>query len=274
MKSESNSQTNPLKMRPLEAGGPFVLSPTPCSTRRVEFFKRGNIILGFYTVIAMASKAGEDTIKKAEKEGKFKSDTWFRIKMEPSGGIAQMNYGLFKKYFAKAGAHLTNQVFLMLYGNFEAYVSDLVLDALTQMNLVPDPYEETLRLMYTSKWRGKIDRITQKLGVSLGTRVFVNKFREIDMGFLGERCNNPIEFMEKAADLRHRLVHYSGRVDKAFIAAYPKAGLVEGDSITLPFGFPMELQLFFSHLTDVIDDAFSSKFGWQRKIVAPEALTE
>ncbi len=142
------------------------------------------------------------------------------------------------------------------------------------MNLVPHPYEETLRLMFTSKWRGKIDRISQKSGVGLGTGVFVNKSREIDMGFLGERCNNPVEFLEKAADLRHRVVHYSGRVDKAFAMAYPKAGLAEGDSITLPFGFPMSFQLFFSQLTDVIDEVFSLKFGWERKTVAPETLTE
>lgn len=274
MRAENEKQPNPLGMRQLEEGGPFVLPATPCSTRRVEFFKRGNTILGFYSAIAMASKTGQDVINQWEREGKLKQDTPLRINMKPSGGIIQTNYGLFKKHFANAGIHLTNQVFLMLYGNFEAYLADLVLDALTQMNSDRDPYEETLRLMYMSKWRGKIDRISHKVGVRLGTRVFVNKFRHIDMGFLGERCKNPIEFLDKAADLRHRLVHSSGRVDEAFVAAYPKAGLSIGQTISLPFGFPVPLQLFFSHLTEVIDEAFSSKFGWPRTAVAPETLTE
>ena len=223
----------------------------------------------------MTSKTGQDVISRWEKEGKFKLDTPLRINMGPGGGIIQTNYGLFKKHFANAGAHLTNQVFLMLYGNFEAYLSDLVLDALTQIGSVADPYEETLRLMVRSKWSAKIDRVNQKLGmgVRLGTRAFVNKFRDVAMGFLGEQCKNPIEFLEKAADLRHRLVHSSGRVDKNFLAAYPKAGLSIGQTISLPFGFPIPLQLFFSHLTDIIDEAFSDKFGWQRTTVSLENLT-
>lgn len=268
----TNKDENPLGMHPLEEGGPFVLPPAACSQRRLEFFRRGNTILGFYTVTAIVSKTGQDVISNQEKLGKFKPDTAFRLKMG-DGSIAQMNYGLFKKYFTKAGAHLTNQVFLMLYGNFEAYLCDLVLDALTQMK-VSDPYEETLRLMYTSKWRGKMDRITQKLNVPLGTKVFVNQFKDIDMGFLGQQCKNPIEFLEKAADLRHRLVHYSSKVDKEFLNVYPNAGLSEGDTISLPFGLPMSLQLFYAHLTDVIDKAFSSKFGWQRTVVPIEKLTE
>jgi len=277
MQSAANDKRdNPLNMHQLGEGGPFVLPATPCSARRVEFFRRGNTILGFYSAIAMTSKTGQDAISQWEKEGKFKPDTPLRITMEPSGGIIQTNYGLYKKHFANAGIHLTNQVFLMLYGNFEAYLSDLVLDALTHVGSIADPYEETLQLMVASRWRGKIDRINQKLGIGilLGTRTFVNKFRDIDMGFLGERCENPIEFLEKAADLRHRLVHSSGRVDSEFVAAYPKAGLSIGQTISLPFGFPIPLQLFFAHLTDVFDEAFSKKYGWPRTIVSPETLTE
>ena len=267
-----NKETNPLGMRQLEDGGPFVLPPSPCSQRRIEFLKRGNTILGFYTVMSIVSKTGGDVITRQEEQGKFRTDTPFRLKM-PNGNISQMNYGLFKKYFANAGSHLTNQVFLMLYGNFEAYLADLVLDALTQMN-IPDSYEETLRLLYTSKWQGKIDRITQKLKVQLGTRKFRNGFRNIDMDFLGQRCQNPIDFLEKVADLRHRLVHYSGRVDKQFVTDYPKSGLSEGSLISLPLGFPMSIQLFFVHLTDLIDEAFCLKFGWQRTVVTIEKLTE
>lgn len=273
MKDKStNKDDNPLGMRPLEDTGPFVLPPTACSQRRLEFFRRGNTILGFYTVTAIVSKTGQEVISNQEKQGKFKLDTAFRLKMD-DGNTAQMNYGLFKKYFTKAGAHLTNQVFLMLYGNFEAYLCDLILDALTQMK-ESDPYEETLRLMSTSKWRGKMDRVTQKLNVPLGTRVFMNQFKDIDMRFLGQQCNNPIEFLEKVADLRHRLVHYSGKVDKEFSKAYPNTGLSEGATISLPFGLPMSLQLFFAHLTDVIDKAFSLQYGWQRTVVPIEKLTE
>ena len=277
MQSAANDKRyNPLNMRKLEEGGPFVLPSTSCSARRVEFFRRGNTILGFYSAMAITSRAGEGAISQGEEKGEFKPDTQFRLTMGPNGGVIQMNYGLYKKHFANAGIHLTNQVFLMLYGNFEAYLCDLVLDALTHLGSIVDPYEETLQLMVTSRWRGKIDRIDKKLdiGIRLGTRTFVSMFRDIDMEFLGERCENPIEFLGKVADLRHRLVHSSGRVDSEFVAAYPKAGLLPGQTISLPFGTPLPIQLFFARLTDVFDEAFSKKYGWHRTIVSPETLTE
>jgi hypothetical protein len=222
---EKKEDPNPLKMYQLENGGPYVLPSTECSSRRKEFFQRGNTILTFYTAIALTAKVGQDVLSNGEKEGKFREDTPFRVNMEPSGGIMQFNYGLYKKAFSKAGAYLTNQVFLMLYGNFEAFVTDLVLDSLYQINFQPDPYQEALNLMSSSKWRGKIDRITKKIGVNLGIGVFVKKFQGVDMGFLGEQCHDPIEFMEKVADFRHRLVHYGGRIDKNFLTQYPKTVL-------------------------------------------------
>jgi hypothetical protein len=184
-----------------------------------------------------------------------------------------MNYGLYKRLFAEAGKHLTNQVFLMLYGNFEAYLGDLVMDGLTQMGTKPDPYEKALELMVLSKWEGKIDRICLKLDVPLGKGVLTTKFEGFDLGFFNEKCKNPVEFMEKLAELRHLLVHSCGRVDNAFLPAHPNLGLAAGQVIPLPFKLPMELQLFFSHLSDAFDEAFSSTFGWQRIPVAPETLT-
>jgi hypothetical protein len=273
MGAGDGKKTNPMGMRPIEAGGPFVLPPTLCSKRRVEFFKRGNTILGFYSAIGLAARIAQDVFDQWDKEGKFKPETPFRATMRPGGEMSQMNYGLLRKHFSKSGIHLTNQVFLMLYGSLEAYIADMVLDALTQ-NGHADPYEETLRLMYTSKWFGKIDRIGKKLDVGLGGRVFLDKFRDIDMGFLGEECKNPIDFLEKSADLRHRLVHSGGRVDKEFALMYPRAGLAAGQSISLPFGFPISFQLFLAQLTEAIDEAFSARFDWQRTSVSPERLTE
>ena len=98
--------------------------------------------------------------------------------------ISQLNYGLFKKLFSRAPSHLTNQVFLMLYGSFEAYIADLVLDGLTHQD-TKDPYQEALHLMVLAKWRGKIDRIGQKLNVGLGKLRFVAKFRDMELEFWG-----------------------------------------------------------------------------------------
>jgi len=269
--SEAPDESNPLNMYQLYEQGPYVLPATLCSARRAEFLRRNNAILGFYTVITITSKQGSDVITQAEQQGKFKDDTPFRLTISP-GAVSQFNYGLFKKLFSHAGAHLTNQVFLMLYGSFEAFVADLVLDGLSREG-VRDPYQDTLNLMVLAKWRGKIDRINKRLKVGLGKRRFVTKFKNIDMGFLGDRCTDPLEFLEKAGDLRHRLVHSSGRVDAALAAEYPKAGLKMGDAISLPFDLPFALQFFFAHLSDLFDEAFASRFCWQRTKMAPETLT-
>ena len=97
----------------------------------------------------------------------------------------------------------------MLYGSFEAYIADLVLDGLTHQD-TKDPYQEALHLMVLAKWRGKIDRIGQKLNVGLGKRRFVAKFRDMELEFLGEQFKDPLEFLERAGGLRHLLVHSSG----------------------------------------------------------------
>ena len=51
---------NPLGMKELMAGGPFVLPPMPCSSRRTEYFRRNNRFLATYaTLIAFAGQGQE-----------------------------------------------------------------------------------------------------------------------------------------------------------------------------------------------------------------------
>lgn len=59
---KENRRTSPLGVRPLEDGGSFTLPSTTCSPRRLEFVRRGNIMLGFYTTVAIVSKTGQDVI--------------------------------------------------------------------------------------------------------------------------------------------------------------------------------------------------------------------
>ena len=130
---------NHLDMYQLYQDGSYVLPQTKCTNRRIDFVGRANSILGFFTVISIASKQGLDSLFKAEREGVFTDDTVFRLNIFPGGASSNLNYGLFKKAFSCAGGNLTNQVFLMLYGNFEADVGDIVLDGLSSEN-VEDPY--------------------------------------------------------------------------------------------------------------------------------------
>lgn len=258
-------------MHKLPDGGPFVLPPTPATARRQEFLQRANSILGFYAALTITASEGKKVIDAHEQSGERVDGTTMRL---PFGGrgIAQFNYGAFKRFHASAGATLTNQVFLMLYGNFEAFLSDLVLDALSQLGDSQDPEQEVIDLMMSAKWPGKLDRMAQRLKVKLGKRMLVRHFSGIDMGFLGEATDDPRVYLQMMADLRHRLVHAGSKANQLFAARYPKSGLNAGDRINLPIGLPLELQLWLAHLSEAIDGAFASRFGWERAMVAPESL--
>ena len=125
----------------------------------------------------------------------------------------------------------------MLYGSFEADVADIVLDGLSSEN-VENPYQDSLNLMVLSKWRGKVDRIGQRLNIVMSKRRIVNKFCDIEMNFLGAPCTDPIEYLEMTAELRHRLVHSGGRMDQDFVDRCPKADLKIDEAILFPYHIP------------------------------------
>lgn len=270
---DSGGKKNPLKMISLDIDGPFVLPPTTCTNRRSEFLKRGNTILGFYLTLALYSDKGRETMDALEKSGQLKYDTPIRMKSDKEGIDSRLNYGLLKKLFARAGAQLTNQVFLMVYGNFEAYLLDIIADGLKGLSHT-DPQEEAIQLMMGTTWRGKFDRITQKLQIKLGRGILTAKFVNFDMGFFGEKCTDPIDFLDRMADLRHRLVHSTGRADDSLLSKYPNSGLHIGDVISLPFGLPYGIHFFFVLMTEVVDQAFVDRFGWPMSVIAPEKLVD
>lgn len=137
----------------------------------------------------------------------------------------------------------------MLYGSFETFVTELVIDGLTAQNEA-NVFDNALRLMVLRRWQGKMDLMDHRLEVGLGRRQFVRWFKDIDMGFLGVPCPDPLDFLEKASDLRHRLVHYSGKADSKLVNDYPQSGLTVGQNITLPLEQPFDIQVFFADLSD------------------------
>ena len=269
MSDQDHSDRNPLRMKTIGPEGAYVLPNVMCSKRRQEYFERANEILGFYATISFYSAEGQKTIEAAAKCHNIVDSTPFRILMK--GPVIEGNYGTFRNSFQTAGAQLTNQVFLMIYGNFEAFLLDLVLDGLVAVGET-DAREKAVQLMYSARWQGKLDSISQKLGVPLGKHSRSQKFRQVEMRFLGELCVDPVDFLQKMADLRHRLVHSTGRADSQLISMYPAAGLHDGGFIALPFALPIDVHFFFVLLTDFIDESFAKRFGWTRTSTASEKL--
>jgi hypothetical protein len=262
---------NPLEMKPLAEGGPFVLASMPCSQRRREYFQRANRIIATYATVTAYSAQGQKAIEAGAAAGKVGDSTPIRIVL--GDHAFQTNYKMVRSAFAKAGAQLTNLVFLLLYGNFEAFLADLACDALSTLGTA-EPFEEAVTLVAMTKWKGKLDRIAQKFSLPLGHKRYVAAYAGIDMQFLGKTTEDPVEFLQATADLRHRLVHAAGRADAHLLAEYPQSGLTEGVLIELPFGLPVGLHFWFVPLTDLLDEAFSTTFGWTRETTAIDQLID
>ena len=137
-----------------------------------------------------------------------------------------------------------------------------------------EPLQDAVSLTASTKWAGKLDRISQKFTLKLGKRHFVDRYKNIDMRFLGKATKDPIEMLQAMADMRHRIVHSAGRVDSKLIEEYPKSGLKEGEFIQIPFGFPFDIHFFFVPITDLLDEVFCTKFNWSRIMIAPERLID
>lgn len=265
------SGKNPLGMRSIAEGGPFVLLAMPCSQRRKEYFQRANRILATYATVTAYSSQGQKAIDAAMAAGQIVDSTPIRITF--GDHIFQTTHRMVRLAFARAGGQLTNQVFLMLYGNLEAFLTDLAHDALSVLGST-DPLQEAIALVVSTKWAGKLDRIAQRFSLRLGHRNYVMAYKDIEMQFLGRTTGDPIEFLQAAADLRHRLVHSAGRADSRLLADYPRSGLVQGALIELPFGFPVSIHFFLVPFTDLLDEAFCTKFGWARPVTTVEQLID
>lgn len=258
-------------MKPLAEGGPFVLAPMRCSQRRREYFQRANRIIATYATVTAYSAQGQTAIQAGAAAGKVVDSTPIRVDL--GDHAFQTSYKMFRAAFAKAGAQLTNLVFLQLYGNVEAFLADQVCDALSTLGS-KGPFEEALALLATTKWKGKLDRIAQKFSLQLGHRRYVAAYAEIGMQFLGKSTDNPVEFLQATADLRHRLVHAAGRADARLLDEYPQSGLTEGALIELPFGLPVALHFWFVPFTDLLDHAFSTAYGRTRETIAIDQLID
>jgi hypothetical protein len=180
---------------------------------------------------------------------------------------------MLRSAYAKAGAQLTNLVFLQLYGNFEALLADLTCDGLAALGSV-EPFDEAVALVSMTKWKGKLDRIAQKFALGLGHKRYIAAYSGIEMAFLGNSTTDPLEFLQAAADVRHRLVHSAGRADAQLLAEYPQSGLLEGGLIELPFGLPVGMHFWFVPLTGLLDEAFSARFGWARETNSIDQLID
>ena len=158
-------------MQSLDPEGLYVLPPQLCSERRREFFVRANQILGSYSIIFGYSNFGKNWIEREAKKGRFIETTPMRITI--NGRTIQTTYRKLKEMYKKGVPRLSNYIFLMIYGNFETFLSDLVCDGLTKQGQ-SSPIEETIRLMMTTKWIGRLT-VSHNYLTSTWERIIANR---------------------------------------------------------------------------------------------------
>jgi len=180
-------------------------------------------------------------------------------------------YKVLRSRFPTLTQRLTNQAFLMIYGNFEAFLGDMVRDAFAASGS-PDPEGETLKTLSRKSWPGRFDAIHQRVGVRLPKRQFTVAFQNRRLVFLGQQRKDPRQFLDDLAQVRHLLVHSAGRLNAGFLQQYPRAGHSVGDLIKIPSDAPHELQLFFAVMTEIVDCALADQFGWSRPTKDPAKL--
>jgi hypothetical protein len=262
---------NPLGMYQLEPDGIWVLPAMKCSVHRKDFFQRANRIISTYSALLAYAEVGKNAMGQAVKENKIYAHTPIRLRM--GSKTFQTNYKLLLGAFNKSAGQLVNQVFIMIYGNLEAYLIDVLINAFKE-EAVTNAQQEAISLMYGTTWKGKIDRISQRFNVSIGKRQIRSAYKEIVLEVFGLETKDPLDLLMAMADVRHRLIHSAGRADSQFITRYPGAGINEGDLIQVPSGIPMDLHFFQVPLTGLIDEKFSSKYNWKRTMESPENLID
>lgn len=266
--------SNPLGMMRQSLGdmdaGLFTLPAQQATVRRREYFERGQRVLAAYTSIAAYSERGREVIESYKMSGAFTPVTPIRLGI--NGFHLQTTLRRIEQMFSGAGAELTRQFMVAVYGNFEAFLADHVAAAFTSLR-EPEPEQATLQLMMSARWSGKLDRISQRFELGLRARQLRRLYEHIEMGFFGRQFADPVEFLQAVANLRHRIVHSSGRVDQALLNEYPECRLQPGDLLTLPVALPLELWFFFVPLTEELDRLFAERFEWSRQEVRPEQLT-
>ncbi len=81
------------------------------------------------------------------------------------------------------------------------------------------------------------------------------------MNFLGTNYYNPLEFLDKLSEVRHRIIHASSIIDESFIDKNPVASKEKGNLFVVESKMAHHLFAFYFLLTDYIDNLFSQRFG-------------
>ncbi|MCB2182402.1 MAG: hypothetical protein KQH63_10280 [Desulfobulbaceae bacterium] len=254
---------NPLNMVPDPfAGDTFVLSETDCTDERKQFFVRMNEIQSLLFI----TKHSFDVCKeKYDKDiiPNLPSKANTPIKLEINGG----------NFIAMPAAHiigmttnginlLTRQAFVMFYGSFETFLFQLFEKSFPLVGITENILDKSRDILMRKKWDGKFCKMSEAFYIEYKAGDLKKQFNSFEMEYEGEKYNNPLNFLDKLAQVRHRIVHASS--------------ILENDRlIVIDMNIFHGFFVFFFLLTDFVDNLFAKRFGYRRHRLKPiEAGTD
>jgi hypothetical protein len=249
-------------------GQSFVLPKAICTPERRAWFRRSNEIMAFMMTTSLALKECgakyEAKIPSLSDQGK----TPLRIDLKEGLYIAAPARLIVQKL--KEGVDiLTRQIFVMFYGSFETYLFDLMIRSFGEIGKSKDPLQNSIKIMMGKSWKSKFAKIDSTFDLNHKDRNLITHFKDFQMEFLGMKFKNPLDFIDKLSEIRHRIVHASSIIDVSYVEKYPQVKSEKGKPITIEITMFHPMYAFYTLLTEYIDELFGERFGYHRVIIDP-----
>lgn len=255
----SSNPKNPIKMAPDPfVGDTFVLPKTDCTTERKHFFKRMNEIQAFIYVGKLSFDVCKEKYQKQIIPNlPFKENTPMKLSMN-DGNFIIMPCIKIVELTSNGINILTKQAIIMFYGSFETYLYQLFEKSfptvgVSKAEMILDKSRDILML---KKWDGKFCRMNDVFNIGYKAGDLISHFADFEMDFGGKKHNNPLNFLDELAQVRHRIVHASSIVEK-------------DKMISIDINHFHGLFGFFFLLTDYVDNLFAKKFSYTRQKLDP-----
>ena len=233
------------------AGDTFVLPETDCSDERKLFFIRMNEIISFIYI----AKVSFDICKK-----KYENDIIPKLpfgentplKLEWGGDKSIMLPVKQLTEMTTNGINLLKrQAVAMFYGNFETYLFKLFEKSFPLVGVKDDILDKSLNILMKGKWDGKFCRMNEVFNIGYRANDLISWFKGFEMNFEGKNHENPLNFLDEVAFVRHKIVHASSILE-------------DNGLIVVDMNFLHGFYGFFFHLTDYTDNLFAKRFGYAR----------
>ena len=253
----SPNPENPLNMvsDPF-AGDTFVLPATECTDERKLFIRRMDEIQSLLYITKVSFDVCKEKYEKVIIPN-LPSKANTPIKLEMNGGnFIVMPAARIIEMTANGINILTRQAFVMFYGSFETYLYHLFEKSFPLVGVTENILDKSINMLMLKKWDGKFCKMNEVFGIGYKANDLMNRFNGFEMNFEGKTYQNPLDFLDELAQVRHRIVHASSILENnklIFIDMNDFHGFL----------------CFFLLLTDYVDNLFAKRFSYTRQKCNP-----